>query len=104
MTETTELKLNVIKLTNNDIIIGNVISSTEEHIIIEHPYSIYDIGQGPCVMPYELPTLLAPMESVTLRMFDVMWVRNLDEFSTVKEQYLKATSGLELPEEELLLG
>ena len=67
-----EARINVFKLVNGDIIIGNIVGNDEQNITLEHPYSIYDLGQGPCVMPYELPILLTPMKELTLRMFDVI--------------------------------
>lgn len=103
MDTSTSTKINIFKLTNNDIIIGNILSSDEESITLEHPYSIYDLGDGPCVVPYELPTLLSPMETITLRMFDIMWNKKLSDFSTVQDQYFAATTGIDIENKEIIL-
>ncbi len=98
-----ELRINVFKLTSGDIIIGNIVATTETDVTVQHPYSVYDIGQGPCLMPYEMPTLLAAMENITIRLFDIMWNKKLSEFETIEEQYFAATTGIETESRQELI-
>ena len=95
----------IVKLTNNDIVIGNLLESNETEILIEHPYSVYDFEGAPCVMPYEINRLVDSMFTVGLRTYDIMWSKPLSDFPTVEKNYVQATTGIQQePKEELILG
>ena len=86
-----QAKARVLMLVTGDMVIGNSEMVDENNVSVEFPYSVYDMGKGPAVMPYMIPLLMEPMDQITLRLFDVMWSKSLDEFPMVKEQYNKAT-------------
>lgn len=87
----------VIKLVNNDILIGIAGKGDQEgSVIIEKPYTVKDLGQGPCVMPYELDLLVEPMEFISFQSFNILWIKNLSDFPAVESQYTQATTGLEI--------
>jgi len=89
--------LKVIKLLNNDILIGTASKGeTPETVVVETPYTVKDVGQGPCVMPYEFDLLLEPMKIITFQSYNILWIKHLSDFPTVEQQYIKATTGLEI--------
>lgn len=86
----------IIKLINNDIIIGNATNGDKEgSVIVEKPYTVKDLGKGPCVMPYEFDILLEPMTHIGFQAFNILWIKNLSDFPQVESQYIQATTGLE---------
>lgn len=98
-----ELVKRVISLTNGDLVIGDS-KADGDNVLVVAPYSIYDTEQGPAVMPYMLPVLMEPMETVTLRSFDIMWTKRLEDFPQVESQYIAATTGLMTePSEQIIL-
>ncbi len=86
----------IIKLVNNDLIIGKAAKGENDSIIVEKPYTVKDLGSGPCVMPYELDLLIEPMKFISFGSFNMLWLKNLSDFPQVQEQYISATSGIDL--------
>jgi len=86
----------ILKLTNDDLIIGEVVAIDEHLIQVINPYSIYDFGEGPAIAPYMLPLLMEPMSDVTIRVFDIMWSKDLESFSELNNQYFSACSNIDL--------
>ena len=86
----------IIKLINNDIIIGNAGKGENDMVVIENPYTVKDLGQGMCVMPYELDVLMEPMKSIGFHSMNILWIKNLSDFDQVQTQYLGAISGIEM--------
>lgn len=86
----------VLKLVTGDILIGKCSKGENDQIVVEKPYTVKDLGQGPCVMPYELDLLIEPMEFVAFPSFNMVWLKNLEDFPKVQEQYISATSGIDL--------
>ena len=84
----------VIKLINGDLIIGKAAKGENDYIIMENPYTVKDLGKGPCVMPYEYDLLLEPMKFISFSSFNMMWLKNLSDFPQVNDQYTQATTGL----------
>lgn len=91
-----EQDFKIIKLINNDILIGNASKAENDSIVIENPYTIKDLGHGPCVLPYELDVLMEPMKFINFQAFNVLWIKNLKDFTEVHTQYSSATSGIDL--------
>ena len=82
---------------NNDIIIGPASNGeTPDSVIVEKPYTVKDLGNGPCVMPYEFDLLLEPMNFIGFHNFNILWIKNLSDFPQVESQYIQATSGLQI--------
>ena len=96
-------KIKVMLLTNGDLIIGEVEPFDENNIYVIKPFSVYDLGKGPQVMPYCLPLLMEPMEEIRIRTFDIMWAKALKEFPAVEEQYKAATSIIQETQEQIIL-
>lgn len=86
----------IFKLVNSDYIIGNPSKDEKENIVVENPYTIKDLGQGPCVMPYDLDLLTEPMKFIAFQPFNVLWFKSLSEFPQVQKQYITATTGIEI--------
>jgi len=95
-TSTEKKDYKVIKLINGDLLIGHAAKAKDEAIIVEAPYTVKDLGQGPCVLPYELDLLMEPMKFVSFQGFNILWLKNLEDFPQVQEQYISATSGIDL--------
>jgi len=88
--------LKIIKLINNDLIIGRASKGDNEAIVVENPYTVKNLGEGPCVLPYELDILLEPMKYISFQAFNVLWIKNLEDFLQVQEQYISATTGIDI--------
>jgi len=88
--------MKILKLINNDILIGTATKGDNEQVVIEKPYTVKDLGNGPCVLPYELDMLMEPMEFVAFNPYNILWLKNLSDFPEVQNQYTAATSGIEL--------
>jgi len=86
----------IIKLINGDLLIGKTAKGDNESIIVEKPYTVKNLGEGPCVLPYELDLLLEPMKFISFQAFNILWLKNLSDFPQVQEQYLSATTGINL--------
>ena len=86
----------IIKLINGDLLIGKTAKGDNEAIIVENPYTVKNLGEGPCVLPYELDLLLEPMKFISFQAFNILWLKNLSDFPQVQEQYLSATTGIDL--------
>jgi len=86
----------IIKLINSDLIIGKAGKGDNDMIVVENPYTVKDLGNGPCVMPYELDMLMEPMKTVGFHSMNILWIKNLKDFNQVQEQYELATSGVQL--------
>ena len=101
--ENNESKLRIMELTTGNLIMGDSIAAENDGVRIENPYTVIDFGDGPCVIPYMLHLLMAPMEHITLRMYDVMWNKALSEFPDVETQYNSAISGIEPETQEKII-
>jgi len=86
----------VLKLVTGDLIIGKCSNGENNHVVVENPYTVKDLGQGPCVMPYELDLLMEPMKTLAFPAFNMVWLKNLSNFPEVKKQYTSAVTGLVL--------
>lgn len=86
----------IIKLINGDLLIGKAGQGDKEAIIVEKPYTVKDLGKGPCVLPYELDVLVTPMKFISFQAFNILWIKNLSDFPQVEEQYISATTGIDL--------
>lgn len=86
----------ILKLVNSDILIGKCSKGDNDQIVVENPYTVKDLGKGPCVMPYELDLLIDPMKYIAFPGFNMLWLKNLKDFPTVEEQYISATSGIDI--------
>lgn len=93
----------VLLLSNGDLLIGEVEPFDENNVYVKKPFSVYELGKGPQVMPYMLPLLMEPMEEIRIRTFDIMWAKALIEFPQVKEQYEAATSIFQEAQEEKII-
>ncbi len=93
----------VHKLTTGELVIGES-EGQGDFVIVQAPYSIYETSTGQmAVMPYEYPYLVEPMKDITLRAFDIMWSKRLDEFPQVETQYIEATTGVKLEDKSIIL-
>lgn len=86
----------IIKLINGDLLIGNAGQGENESVVVENPYTVKDLGQGPCVLPYELDLLLEPMKFISFQAYNILWLKNLKDFPQVEEQYISATTGIDI--------
>lgn len=88
----------LVKLINGDLVFGAASKSedNENLIVIEKPFTVKNLGEGPCVLPYEVDLLMEPMKFIALQEFNIMWVKNLTDFPEVYNQYISATSGIDL--------
>jgi hypothetical protein len=86
----------VIMLINGDMLIGKTAKGENEAIIVENPYTVEDLGEGMCVLPYCLTKLMDPMKFISFQAFNILWLKNLSDFPQVQEQYLSATTGIDL--------
>lgn len=89
-------ELKIIKLINGDILIGKAANGENESVIVETPYTVKNLGEGPCVLPYEMDLLLEPMKFISFQAFNILWLKNLSDFPQVQEQYISATTGIDL--------
>ena len=97
----------VHKLTTGELVIG-ASKGEGDFVIVDKPYSVYetfnaDGTQAVAVMPYEFPYLMEPMETITLRAFDIMWSKKLEDFPQVEVQYIEATTGIISDEPQLII-
>ena len=78
----------VFKLSSGDLVIGNAYASEDgQSITIEFPYTVIDQR----LVPYEMMSLIEPMEYVTINAFYIMWNKRLVEFPKVYKSYRAAT-------------
>ena len=92
----------VLKLTTSEIVIGELITSSNETIKIKYPYTV--INQK--LMPYEFLSLMEPIRDITLRMYDVMWNLDLKNFPELETQYIKVItpkSSIVQPEKKIII-
>jgi len=94
MENSPEEEIRIMKLKNNDILIGKAVLIENDQLLINNPYTVKDLGQGPCVMPYELDILVEPMKYISFDKDQILWVHFLKDFTAVQDQYIQATSGL----------
>jgi len=88
--------MKILKLINNDILIGTATKGDNDQVVVENPYTVKNLGNGPCVLPYELDMLMEPMKFVAFNPYNILWLKNLSDFPEVQNQYIAATSGIEL--------
>lgn len=88
--------MKIVKLINNDILIGAASKGDNDQVVIEKPYTVKNLGQGPCVLPYELDMLMEPMAFIAFNPYNILWIKNLSDFPEVQNQYTSAISGIEI--------
>ncbi len=86
----------IVMLINSDMLIGKTAKGENESIIVENPFTVEDLGKGACVMPYCLPKLMSPMKFISFQAFNILWIKNLSDFPQVENQYIAATSNIDL--------
>ena len=96
-------KFNILKLSNNDLVIGEILDSSESNITLGKPYTVRKTPEGPQLLPYELELLLEPMDDIIIRTYDVMWNKALKDFPVIEQQYSAATTGIELDVKESII-
>lgn len=95
--------LKILMLTNDDLILCEILEVKDNNIIVKNPFSIYSTEAGESIMPYMFHKLMEPMETLTLRDFDIMWSKNMELFPQVHVQYVSATTGLEVEQKEKII-
>jgi len=86
----------IIKLINGDLLIGKAGQGDNEAVVVENPYTVKNLGEGPCVLPYELDLLMEPMKFISFQAFNILWIKNLSDFPQVNDQYISATTGIDI--------